>query len=90
MANLGMDEKVAANNDVKKTIPPIKAEIDYLDKNEHEIYCIGDWVQKRIGDKMLPVSYTAVTREELNEEISEKMYKIRELILPNQNKNVFL
>lgn len=42
MANLGMDEKVAANNDVKKTIPPIKAEVDYLDKNEHEIYCIGD------------------------------------------------
>ena len=31
-----------------------------------------------------------VTREGLNEEISEKMYKIRELILPNQNINVFL
>ena len=31
-----------------------------------------------------------VKREGLNEEISEKMYKIRELILPNQNINVFL
>lgn len=48
---------------MKNGIPPIKAEIDYLNKNEHEIYCVGDWVQKRIGSKMLPVRLTAIRHD---------------------------
>jgi len=48
---------------MKNSIPPINEEIDYLNKNEHEIYCVGDWVQKRIGCKMLPVRFTAIRHD---------------------------
>jgi hypothetical protein len=36
---------------MKNGMPSIKAEIDYLNKNEYEIYYVGDWVQKCIGRK---------------------------------------
>ena len=37
---------------MKNIILPIKAEIDYLNKNEHQIYCVGNWVQTRIEGVM--------------------------------------
>ena len=44
-------------------IPPIKAEIDYLDKNESEIYCVGDWVSARIDGKMVPVRIKSIRHD---------------------------
>lgn len=43
-----------------KNILPIKAEIDYLDKNEREIYCIGDWVYAKIKGEMIPVRIKSI------------------------------
>ena len=43
-----------------KNIPPIKAEIDYLDKNEREIYCVGDWVCAKIEGNMIPVRIKSI------------------------------
>ena len=48
---------------MKHTIPPIKAEIDYLDKNEKEIYCVGDWVQTRIEGKPTPVRIVSIRHD---------------------------
>lgn len=45
---------------MKKAIPSIKAELDYLDKNKHEIYCVGDWVQTSIEGKMTPVRIKSI------------------------------
>lgn len=41
-------------------IPSIKSELDFLDKNKHEIYCVSDWVQTSIEGKMTPVRVTAI------------------------------
>lgn len=43
-----------------KKIPSIKSELDFLDKNKHEIYCVSDWVQTSIEGKMTPVRVTAI------------------------------
>ena len=44
---------------MKNIILPIKAEIDYLNKNEHQIYCVGNWVQTRIeGVMSVAIAYT--------------------------------
>lgn len=48
---------------MKNTIPPIKAEIDYLDKNEREIYCVGDWVQTRIEGELTPVRFVSIRHD---------------------------
>ena len=48
---------------MKNTIPPIKAEIDYLDKNEREIDCVGDWVQTRIEGKLTPVRFVSIRHD---------------------------
>lgn len=41
-------------------IPSINSEIDFLDKNNQEIYCVSDWVQTLIEGKMTPVRITAI------------------------------
>lgn len=51
------------NKQMKHAIPPIKAEIDYLDKNEREIYCVGDWVQTRIEGKPTPVRFVSIRHD---------------------------
>jgi len=48
-----------------KGIPPIKAEMDFLDKNERENYCIADWIQVRIDGKMTPVRIVAIRHDGL-------------------------
>lgn len=48
---------------MKHTIPPIKAEIDFLDRNEREIYCVGDWVQTRIEGKPTPVRLVSIRHD---------------------------
>lgn len=46
---------------MKNIILPIKAEIDYLNKNEHQIYCVGNWVQTRIeGVMSVAIAYVPV------------------------------
>ena len=45
---------------MKKEIPSIKAELDFLDKNEHEIYCVADWVQTSIEGKMTSVRIISI------------------------------
>lgn len=44
-------------------IPPIKSEIDYLDRNEREIYCVGNWVQVRVDGKMIPVKIVSIRHD---------------------------
>ena len=44
-------------------IVPIKAEIDYLEKNEREIYCVGDWVQVSVDGKMIPVKIVSIRHD---------------------------
>lgn len=46
-----------------KDIPPIKAEIDYLDENESEIYCVGDWISAKIDGKMVPVRIKSIRHD---------------------------
>ncbi len=48
---------------MKNIILPIKAEIDYLNKNEHQIYCVGNWVQTRIEGEMTPVRITSIRHD---------------------------
>jgi hypothetical protein len=48
---------------MNKDIPPIKAEIDYLDKNESEIYCVGDWISAKIDGKMVPVRIKSISHD---------------------------
>lgn len=50
---------------MKKGIPSIKAEIDYLEKNKHEVYCVGDWVQTPIEGKMTPVRIMSIHDDEI-------------------------
>jgi len=45
---------------MEKAIPSINAELNFLDKNKHEIYCVSDWVQTSIEGKMTPVRITAI------------------------------
>lgn len=45
---------------MENTIPSINSEIDFLDKNNHEIYCVSDWVQTLIEGKMTPVRISAI------------------------------
>lgn len=45
---------------MKNRIPSINEEIDFLNRNQHELYCISDWVQTRIQGKMIPVRITAI------------------------------
>lgn len=45
---------------MKKEIPSIKAELEFLDKNKHEIYCVADWVQTSIEGKMTPVRIVSI------------------------------
>lgn len=45
---------------MKKEIPSIKTELDYLDKNKQEIYCVGDWVQTSIEGRMTPVRIKSI------------------------------
>lgn len=45
---------------MKKEIPSIKAELDFLDKNEHEVYCVADWVQTSIEGNMTPVRIISI------------------------------
>ena len=43
-----------------KEIPSIKSELDFLDKNKHEIYCVSDWVQTSIKGEITPVRIVAI------------------------------
>lgn len=45
---------------MKREIPSIKAELDFLDRNKHEIYCVSDWVQTSIEGKMTPVRIMSI------------------------------
>lgn len=45
---------------MKNGIPSIKKELDFLDNNKHEIYCVSDWVQTPIEGKMTPVRIKAI------------------------------
>ncbi len=45
---------------MKKEIPSIKTELDFLDKNEHEIYCVADWVQTSVEGKMTPLRIISI------------------------------
>ena len=51
---------------MEQVIPPIKAEIDYLDENESEIYCVGDWISAKIDGKMVPAGVTFKNRKSLD------------------------
>ena len=44
-------------------IPTINEELDFLDKNKNEIYCVSDWVQTPIEGKMTPVRITAIRHD---------------------------
>lgn len=44
-------------------IPSIKAEIDYLDKNKEEIYCVGDWIYVKIDREMIPVRIKSIRHD---------------------------
>ena len=48
---------------MKNTIPPIKAEIDYLEENKREIFCVGDGVQTSIESKVTPVRLTSIRHD---------------------------
>ena len=48
---------------MEQVIPPIKAEIDYLDENESEIYCVGDWISAKIDGKMVPVRIKSIRHD---------------------------
>lgn len=50
---------------MKKEIPPIKAELDFLNKNEHEIFCVSDWVQTSIEGKMTPVRIMSIHDDDI-------------------------
>lgn len=50
---------------MENTIPSINSEIDFLDKNHQEVYCVSDWVQIPIEGKMTPVRITAIHHDDI-------------------------
>lgn len=48
---------------MRNIIPPIKAELDYLEKNKREVFCVGDWVQTQIEGKPTPVRLVSIRHD---------------------------
>lgn len=74
---------------MKKEIPSIKAELDFLDKNKHEIYCVSDWVQTSIEGKVTPVRIMSIHDDSiLVSNSKDRYYKVLDIdkILDNLHK----
>ena len=68
---------------MENVIPSINAELDYLDKNKHEIYCVSDWVQTPIDGKMTPVRIKAIHHDGIivsNSSINSKVLNVDKIL----------
>ena len=65
---------------MENVIPPINAELDFLDKNKHGIFCVSDWVQTPIDGKITPVRIKAIHHDGIivsNSSCSNKVHTIK-------------
>ncbi len=68
---------------MENVIPSINAELDYLDKNKHEIYCVSDWVQTPIDGKMTPVRIKSIHHDGVivsNSSINSKILNVDKIL----------